>query len=63
MIFEQLSDHLEPQHPTDEDEEEDLWDVRHSALQLVADILPHLGPDTDTCLSLVFPAVVPYLGK
>ncbi len=39
------------------------WDVKEATLQLVQDLLPHLGPDTDRCLSLVVQDVVPCIGS
>ncbi len=38
------------------------WEVRNATLGLIKDILPHLGPDTDPCMGLVLPQVVPCLG-
>ena len=52
LVFETLNSHL-----ADEDSE-----IQHTALQLVQEILPHLGPDTDSCMGVVTPRLVPCLG-
>jgi hypothetical protein len=55
QIFETLNDCVRPEEPD--------WNVRLSALELVRDILPHLGPDADTCMNLVVANAVPCQGS
>jgi len=52
-IFDILNLHLE-----DPDQE-----IQHTALQLIQDILPHLGSETDTCMSIITENLMSCLGS
>ncbi|TRY68490.1 hypothetical protein TCAL_01388 [Tigriopus californicus] len=52
-IFQTLKSHLES----------DDSDVTLATLQVISDILPHLGPDIDVCMSVVLSLIVPCLSS
>ncbi len=45
------------------DPEKEHWEVVCSTLQLIQEVLPHLGPHTDPCIGLVSPRVVACVGS
>ena len=54
QVFSVLNEHL-----TSED-----WEVKQFAVQLVHDVLPHVGGDVlDHCMAEVMPSLVPCLGS